>query len=786
MPEELRVVDNKTYIELKYDQRDLDNFKPYSYNQKKIKIKNEDPLKDGILLYLANLNTIEDDGIEGSRKTFKNEISLHLMPDSISEIYTYNVVSQSPYASMRPYYFYTSGSEKQISFTFQIHTDMLDTIERKEGHYFGSDITYKDLDIDYGGYKELYTMLQNYPVINMILNMSRPIYKYNNNNPELYEPLVYFQLGNQFAGIGYLNSSFKFSKPYDVETGTYKMITISMTITYMEEFDIYSQYQADLMTMGEKESWYRISYTDENVGYANQISEIAKNLGVIKLEETPESRLRDSMVVDNFLINYFEKGNVVQNVMSSERLQKLFNVENILVDFGQYSTNSYMSEILSNYKNIIRDKILNLENSFTLSSEDLPEKYYFIDSTVSNFYLDLYKLIIEYLNIIAGLIIYEEPSKRKERLEKVLSELKILETKLISGSSLKTYLYDNPESSIGKRTFKSDIFLIHSLDNIISSLKNQMLGKKVQDKICSRDSQIELEYTFDLDKLRRFYNFMTTTKTGNFYKTNQEFLNHIKLETQGQEDNVIIITDLNGRKFHLALDEDIELKVNTKRLLFSGNISISSDSLKELKRESQLSNYRNDKWLYTRYIKINSALNHIKMLVGKQTTGVENKELFFIDKSKSNKVDNHEWTTPPPGEKTKNICLALYLFILIDYFYFDEEDYNNFSEESIYLIYEAAYEGNLNKPYYSKKAFSRKVVLNDRWLQYTSHPDLDKFFSSYLSIFSNTKSDNHYYYRIISEEEQSEVFNLIHDLKDRINLALQIYTNIYTTGGMTS
>ena len=780
MPEELRVVDNKTYIELKYDQRDLDNFKPYSYNQKKIKIKNEDPFKDGILLYLANLNTIEDDGIEGSRKTFKNEISLHLMPDSISEIYTYNVVSQSPYASMRPYYFYTSGSEKQISFTFQLHTDMLDTIGRKEGQYFGSDIIYKDLDIDYGGYKELYTMLQNYPVINMILNMSRPIYKYNNNNPELYEPLVYFQLGNQFAGIGYLNSSFKFSKPYDVETGTYKMITISMTITYMEEFDIYSQYQADLMTMGEKESWYRISYTDENVGYANQISEIAKNLGVIKLEETPESRLRDSMVVDNFLINYFEKGNVVQNVMSSERLQKLFNVENILVDFGQYSTNSYMSEILSNYKNIIQDKILNLENSFTLSSEDLPEKYYFIDSTVSNFYLDLYKLIIEYLNIIAGLIIYEEPSKRKERLEKVLSELKILETKLISGSSLKTYLYDNPETSIGKRANKSDIFLRHSLDNIISSLRNQMLGKTVQDNICSRDSQIELEYTFDLDKLRRFYNFMTTTKTGNFYKTNQEFLNHIKLETQGQEDNVIIITDLNGRKFHLALDEDIELKVNTKRLLYSGNISISSDSLRELQF------YGNDKWAYTKYIKINSALNHIKMLVGKQTTGVENKELFFIDKGKSNKVDNHEWTTPPPGEKTKNICLALYLFILIDYFYFDEEDYNDFPEEFIYQIYEAAYEGNLNKPNYLNKAFSRKVVLNDRWLQYTSHPDLDKFFSSYLSIFSNTKSDNHYYYRIISEEEQSEVFNLIHDLKDRINLALQIYTNIYTTGGVTS
>ena len=107
-------------------------------------------------------------------------------------------------------------------------------------------------------------------------------------------------------------------------------------------------------------------------------------------------------------------------------------------------------------------------------------------------------------------------------------------------------------------------------------------------------------------------------------------------------------------------------------------------------------------------------------------------------------------------------------------------------QRNLYQIYEAAYEGNLNKPNYLNKAFSRKVVLNDRWLQYTSHPDLDKFFSSYLSIFSNTKSDNHYYYRIISEEEQSEVFNLIHDLKDRINLALQIYTNIYTTGGMTS
>ena len=183
------------------------------------------------------------------------------------------------------------------------------------------------------------------------------------------------------------------------------------------------------------------------------------------------------------------------------------------------------------------------------------------------------------------------------------------------------------------------------------------------------------------------------------------------------------------------------------------------------------------------------------MLVGKQTTN-QNNELFFIDKGKSNKVYNHGWPTGLPGEKTKNICLALYLFILIDYFYFDEEDYNKFPEEFIYLIYEAAYEGNLNKPNYLNKAFSRKVVLNDRWLQYTSHKDLDVYFSSdyssdgyfpsYLSNVSNTKSDNHYYYRIISEEEQSEVFNLIHDLKDRINLALQIYTNIYTTGGMTS
>lgn len=750
MPEELKIVDNKTYIELKYGQRDLDNFKPYSYNQKKIRIENDDPFEDGILLYLANLNTMDDSSINNPKKTFKNEISLHLMPNSISEIYSYNIVSQSPYASMRPYYFYTSGSEKQISFTFQLHTDMLDTVEREEGQYFGRDIIYKDLDVDYGEYKELYTILQNYPIINMILNMSRPIYRYNNNTPELHEPLVYFQLGNQFAGIGYLNSSFKFSKPYDVETGTYKMINISMTITYMEEFDIYSQYQTGLITMGQEESWYRTSYEDENTGYANKIAEIAKDLGVIKLEETQKD-----ITVDNFLIDYFEKGNIIQNVMTTERLQKLFNVENIML-FGPESGIAHFDKNTELAKKAIQDNIYNLEEKYV--SEELLKKYKKQGTIMSEFHKELYETTIEYLNLLAGVNVYESANKRKAKFKNNEKRIRALIEKLERFSTLCYFLVYNPLSSsiyVADPTknvcglFYTPTKLNYSLDFLLKSIKKKLITGAGRKFLSTNHLKIQFNYKFNINTLRRFYNFMTAGKTGIIYTTNAEFLNFIKQQTKGTVENQLVVLSHSGQKRFYSLDEDIEFTIDTSFLESAANLETTTE-------EYNYFSEKDKKYCDTR-------VGFIRMNVGHKDNE-DNKLLFFLDNNKTDKFNNKPVTEEfIVGGYNTLIYLSLYYFILMDYTYFGG-DYSGYSEQRINAIYEAIYNGYLGQ--YIQKSFSSKALIEDRWLLYTGGTAV--------------------VCRKINQDEYEEILGLLNDLESRIELALRIYMNIYTEGSESS
>lgn len=139
-------------------------------------------------LYLYNINTQE-------------ETNLRLIPDSVSESYSPKIVSVTPFGVITPVNYYVGGGAKTVSFSFKMHEDL----QNKGGSV--------------------------YSVVETLENMVRPVYK----NSQLFDPLVYFQLGEQFVGRGHISTSFNYNKPF--RNGRYSMIDVSMTFTFHEEFE---------------------------------------------------------------------------------------------------------------------------------------------------------------------------------------------------------------------------------------------------------------------------------------------------------------------------------------------------------------------------------------------------------------------------------------------------------------------------------------------------------------------------------------------------------------------
>lgn len=139
-------------------------------------------------LYLYNINTQE-------------ETNLRLIPDSVSESYSPKVVSVTPFGVVTPVNYYVGGGAKTVSFSFKMHEDL----QNKGGSI--------------------------YNVIQTLENMVKPVFK----NGQMYDPIVYFQLGEQFVGRGHISTSFSYNKPF--RNGRYSLIEVSMTFTFHEEFE---------------------------------------------------------------------------------------------------------------------------------------------------------------------------------------------------------------------------------------------------------------------------------------------------------------------------------------------------------------------------------------------------------------------------------------------------------------------------------------------------------------------------------------------------------------------
>jgi len=228
--------------------------------QRRVYIPSKD-IKNYNYIYLFDINR-------------EDEIILKLVPQTVSESYKSNISSVSPFGTIRPYYFYGGGESKTISFSIDLH---------------------EDLDNVNGSINQL---------IEKIKNLSRPKFITNGLAQSLREPIIYMQLGNQFAGQGHVNISFNYKKPYDVETGRFKVVNMSITFTYHETYDKIDTSEAFSVEYKDYDSRAQLlanKITDLNKGIKNKHMENLLGLGV----------------------DYQELGKYIFN---NEKIKKVFNI----------------------------------------------------------------------------------------------------------------------------------------------------------------------------------------------------------------------------------------------------------------------------------------------------------------------------------------------------------------------------------------------------------------------------------------------------------------------------
>lgn len=173
---------NQTYLKEPWSSNQT-----FMKNERLLDIKTPDTKTS---LYLYNINT-------------RKEMNIKLIPPSLAETYSPNIITESPFGILHPINFYTGGSPKTINFSFDIHEDMVTAM---------------------GIAKTLYDAMDT------LKSMSEPMVK----NEVYKEPSVYLQLGDQFAGKGHISSDITYKKPY--VNGRYRMAKVSIDFTYHEIF----------------------------------------------------------------------------------------------------------------------------------------------------------------------------------------------------------------------------------------------------------------------------------------------------------------------------------------------------------------------------------------------------------------------------------------------------------------------------------------------------------------------------------------------------------------------
>lgn len=154
----------------------------------------------GVFIY--NLNTDE-------------YVKFMVVPDTLAENYKPTFHTESNiYGRSTPLYFYTGGGDKTLSFSFTLHEDLLPRYESRD----------QDTKTDIYKFLEQIQELAEAQIKNV-----------GTDTQTLREPQVYLEIGNQFAGKGFVEILWNYKTPYRNE----KYIVVDMTIkfTYVLDYE---------------------------------------------------------------------------------------------------------------------------------------------------------------------------------------------------------------------------------------------------------------------------------------------------------------------------------------------------------------------------------------------------------------------------------------------------------------------------------------------------------------------------------------------------------------------
>jgi len=206
-------------------------------------------------------------------------IELKLIPNQLAESYSPKIISESPFGILHPINFYVGGNEKSISFDFEMHEDMPSN------------------SIDGSIYK----------MIDELKKLSKPVVKRSVIKP----PLVYLQLGNQFAGKGHITTSFGYKKPFS--NGRYKLVSCSMSFVFHE---LFSSPESSLFPTEQQ-----------------PIDQLTTFEQVYTITTVPQSFAGSVTSIEDFYQRYFDYDYVKEYSFENQKIANLFNFINMVNDY---------------------------------------------------------------------------------------------------------------------------------------------------------------------------------------------------------------------------------------------------------------------------------------------------------------------------------------------------------------------------------------------------------------------------------------------------------------------
>jgi len=241
-------------------------------------------------LYLYNINTAE-------------WVIIPVIPDSLSASYSANFQSVTTHGLIRPVRYYTGGSEKSVSFTIKVHEDLQYEYSNTKSDEYAN------------------TKSNLYALIDVIKRLSEP--NTDHVNQVLLPPKVYFQLGNQFAGTGHIDTSVSFSVPF--RNGRYIMADISFTFTFHEIFES-NKLTMEITRPGELTVGIGIN-DPPGVNSDSDFEDFYKKS--VNIDFIIENSLKDNKMLLAVYVQLHREYNPVQELTDVDTLEEIINTANM-------------------------------------------------------------------------------------------------------------------------------------------------------------------------------------------------------------------------------------------------------------------------------------------------------------------------------------------------------------------------------------------------------------------------------------------------------------------------